>query len=394
MAALLPTAATNANGVTFEAPTAVARLGTPLSFSVSLHADAQPERVELISSLPGAVARSVQITEVVDQGGGTYGASLEDDGDYPPNTTIVYSFRALLADGTVVQSEESTATVVDDRFEWRTKNGPIVHLHWYEGDEAFADRVIAIGEAAITKASTLLGVTETEPVDFFIYASEDAFRVALGPGTRENVGGQANAQIRTLFALLEPSEIDSTWVDIVIPHELTHLVFASAIADPYHDPPRWLNEGLAVYESQGYEGGDRGTVDAAVRNRDLIPLAGIAGLFPTSRERFSLAYAESVSAVDFFVTTYGQDKLVSLIRNYADGVTDDEAFAAATGAGIQAFDDVWMTSLGADVPHAYGPQPSPPGPQPADWVAATGGLGLGGLAIAIGAWRIRRGRAA
>ena len=54
----------------------------------------------------------------------------------------------------------------------------------------------------------LLGVTETEPVDFFIYADQDAFYDALGPATRENVGGQADAGIRTLFALIRPREID------------------------------------------------------------------------------------------------------------------------------------------------------------------------------------------
>ena len=48
-------------------------------------------------------------------------------------------------------------------------------------------------------------MTEDEPVDFFIYADQDAFYDALGPGTRENVGGQANAEIRTLFALIAPS---------------------------------------------------------------------------------------------------------------------------------------------------------------------------------------------
>ena len=55
-----------------------------------------------------------------------------------------------------------------------------------------------------------------------------------------------------------------------------------------------------------------------------MPPAGIVGLFPTSYERFSLAYAESVAAVDFFIRTYGKEKLVQLITSYHGGVTDDE----------------------------------------------------------------------
>ena len=61
-----------------------------------------------------------------------------------------------------------------------------------------------------------------------------------------------------------PSQIDDAWVGIVIPHELTHLVFDTAAGNPYHQPPRWLNEGLAVYESQGYDASDRGLVADAV----------------------------------------------------------------------------------------------------------------------------------
>ena len=38
---------------------------------------------------------------------------------------------------------------------------------------------------------------------------------------------------------------------VVVPHELTHLVFDTAVTNPYHFPPRWLNEGLAVYLSEG-----------------------------------------------------------------------------------------------------------------------------------------------
>ena len=207
-----------------------------------------------------------------------------------------------------------------------------------------------IGESAIEQTAALLGVTETEPVDFFIYADEDSFCDALGPGTRENVGGQADAEIRTLFALIPPAQIDDAWVEAVIPHELTHLVFDTAADNPYHFPPRWLNEGLAVYESEGYGPSDRIDVAAAASDGTLIPLAGLIGQFPTSGDRFRLAYAESVSAVDFLIRTYGKDALVRLIHSYADGRTDDEAFQAAIGLSMAGFSDAWLADHDAKAP--------------------------------------------
>jgi hypothetical protein len=215
-------------------------------------------------------------------------------------------------------------------------------------------------------------VTEDEPIDFFIYADVESFYDALGPGTRENVGGQANADIRTLFALIRPSDIDDPWVAEVVPHELVHLVFDTAVRNPYHFPPRWLNEGLATYLSVGYGPSDRSTVESAARDGSIIPLDGLGGQFPTTAEGFGQAYAESVSAVDFLIRSHGQPALLELIDSYADGRTDDEAFEAAIGQDVAAFDAAWLADLGAEVPVRRGPQPAPPGPQPAAW-DGTGG---------------------
>src|SRR4029079_7679403 len=133
---------------------------------------------------------------------------------------------------------------------------------------------------------------------FFIYADQDAFYDALGPGTRENVGGQADAEIRTLFAHIPPSATDDTWVENAVPHELVRLVFDPAVKNPYHFPPRWLNEGLAVYLSEGHGTEYRGPLQNAVDDNSIIPLDGCEGQFSRTFERFFLAYAESVSAVD------------------------------------------------------------------------------------------------
>jgi len=245
----------------------------------------------------------------------------------------------------------------------------VVTLHWYEGDEAFAERALGIGSRAIEKATTLLGVEDMPEVDFFVYADEEAFYDALGPGTRENVGGQANADIRTMFGLIGPSEVASRWVDTLVSHELTHLVFAEAVDNPYHFPPRWLNEGVAVHLSQGYDASDRATVSAAVGTGSIIPLEGLTGLFPTTRDRFGLAYAESISAVDFLIREFGEEALVTLITSYAGGVTDDEAFQAALGMSMTAFSDAWMASVGATRPTPFGPLPAPPASRPAPWAS-------------------------
>jgi hypothetical protein len=354
----------------FGTPTATGSFGEDIVFTQPITFSLPLERVELLLTVDGAIGPEVI---EVDPPTGTGAQTLTyrvDAGEQSllPNTPVRGQWRVTARDAsTSITGPVASLVYADERFTWKTENGPVVRVHWYEGSDDFGRRALQIAEDGIEKSATLLGVTEEEPVDFFIYADETAFREALGPSTRENVGGQADSEIRTLFALIPPSQIDDAWVETVIPHELTHLVFDTAVRNPYHYPPRWLNEGLAVYESEGYPPDYRSAVGNAARDGTLIPLSGIAGQFPTSEDRFRLAYGESVSAVDFFIRTYGQDKLVTLISSYAAGRTDDEAFSAAIGVDVDAFEAAWLADLKAGTPVRQGPRPAPAGPLPAGW---------------------------
>lgn len=369
LAVLAPVGAARAADPTFGTPTIDSTFGEGIQLTQPVTVDATPFRVELLLTLGGAPPLVVE----VDPPAGTGDLVLREtfqEGHILPNTPVEARWRITMGPDTPPVTGPSASTVYDDdRMVWRTLEGDVVRVHWTEGDEAFARRALDIGEDAVESTAALLGVTEDEPVDFFIYADEGEFYDALGPGTRENVGGQANTDIRTLFALITPGQIDDSWVDVVIPHELVHLVFDTAARNPYNYPPRWLNEGLATYLSQGLTGGDQAAVQAAANDGSIIPLAGLEGQFPTTADGFFLAYSESVSAVDFFIRTHGQDALLRLIDAYADGRTDDEAFHAAIGQDVATFDAAWLADLGTAVPARLGPQPAPPGPRPADWGA-------------------------
>ena len=303
-------------------------------------------------------------------------------GSLIPNTLVEVHFRVTMDDGSMVEGPIASVRYEDTRYDWQTLAGRVVRVHWTEGGDAFGQRALAIGEKAIDDVSALLGVEESEPIDFYVYADRTAFYDVLGPGSRENVGGSAFTDIRTLIANIGPGDINDAWVGIVIPHELTHLVFATAVDNPYHFPPRWLNEGIAVYLSQGYGAGDRSAVEGAARSGSLMPLTSLEGQFPTTADRFGLAYSESVSSIDHLVQQYGRDALVKLVRTYADGVTDDEAFKAAIGVDVAGFQAGWFESLGVAEPSPAGPQAAPSGPLPADWQGAAATAGPAGSAVA------------
>lgn len=351
--------------VVFEAPTASGSFGGAVTFSTAFTTEAWPLRVEMLSRLPGDDSDRVTIADLSGDADG-WTATVVQGGHIVPNTSWEFRFRVITDEGPAT-GPVGRHRLVDERFEWDVVEGEGVNLWTYERGGDFAREALVIAEDALAGAAELLGVDDIEPVDFLLYTDTREFRDAMGPATRENVGGQAHPGIRTLFGLIEPRQIDSDWADELITHELAHLVFHEAVDNPYQYPPRWLNEGLAVYLSKGFDDGDRRQVKGAAGGGTIIPLEGLGGQFPTRPGRQSLAYAESIAAVDHFVETYGQERLVQLIEAFGQGSGLDGAFIAATGEDFSAFDTSWLASLGADEPEPYGPTDSEPGPVPEAW---------------------------
>ena len=360
---------------TFGQPSATTSLGQPLTFTSQIEGVGDGQ-VEVLVGLAGSEPRVVlsatptgagsqwQATHEVDVAG-SIECTCVFEGNSAPNTRIEYQFRVRAPDGTATLGPVGQITVEDDRFQWRTLEQDLVRVHWYEGDEAFAQAAADVANQAIDRAAELMGSTLPEPVDLFVYATQEALLQAVAP-TRDNIAGQAHSTIGTMFVWLPPNQ-DPARAEVIVAHELTHLVFNEATDNLYHGPPRWLNEGIAVYLSEGYGAGDQVAVAAAASTGSLIPLPGLAGFFPSPEDQFVLAYAESVSAVDYFIKTYGEQTLWDLVRSYAQGQSDDDAFTTATGTDMAAFNAAWMGSLGAEVPQPRGPQPAPPGPVPSSW---------------------------
>lgn len=356
---------------TFERATATQRFGEGISVEQRVSLPSGVQRVEAYvrsTSGPGTF-----LAQIRNPGAGAQTLRYTDEtppGSLMPNTLVELGFRITLADGSFVDGPPARVRYEDDRFDWQTIEGDVVRIHWYQGNRGFATRALDIGDRAVKDAAALLGVDESLPIDFYVYAERDAFYDVIGPALQENVGGLAIPEIRTLFANIAPSEVADPWVSLVVPHELTHIVFDTATRNDYHQPPHWLNEGLADYLAVGYAADARSNVARAARNNDLMPLHALVLRFPSTADRFSLGYDESVSAIDYLVRTYGQDALVALIQGYAGGVADDDAFQAALGVDVAGFEAGWLADLGVDEPVPYGPKPAPPGPLPPGWNAA------------------------
>ena len=237
-----------ASPATFGTPTATSTFGTGVQLTQPVTVNQAIGRVELLLTIADAIGPEViEVPDPPRVGSSTLSYQLDTSGDAHmiPNTPIVARWRLYAAgDPTAVSlGPEVRVVYADDRFAWQTVSGPLVRVHWYEGDAAFGAKALKLGEDEVRDTSKLLGVTETRPIDFFVYADRAKFYDALGPGTHENVAGTAFANIRTLLGLIPPDQIDDPQIAVRIPHEFVHMVFDTAATESVSLPAALAQRG-------------------------------------------------------------------------------------------------------------------------------------------------------
>ena len=353
-----------AASITFGTPTAKSTFGQSIVFTQP-YSGGSIESASILIQTPDQYGPAVVGLTSLGSGSLAFKMDTSTSGLYPFDPVTAH-FEVVLTDGTTLDGPAINVVYADDRFTWKSVAGSVVTLHYIQASDAFAQQMLSEAQAGVTKAAALFGVTETKTIDYYVYPSQSAFQQGLSePGT---IGGVAVPSFRSCYAVVGPS--DASYAAEVMPHEVTHVVFADATDNPYHDPPRWLNEGFADYVAIGYDASSRQLVSQAARSGTLPSLLALGDYFPLDANRIYLAYAESVGAVDFMVRKYGQPAILKLVKAYAGGASDDEAFTAAFGVTVATFDSAWLAENGVAA-HKYGPQPAATGPLPPGWNGST-----------------------
>ncbi len=115
---------------------------------------------------------------------------------------------------------------------------------------------------------------------------------------------------------------------------------------------RWLEEGLAAFESQradpaAFYGRARRylrELRCGAHGDKLMALADLPDAASLSGQDRVLAEAQAWGVVTFLVDQYGLEAVRALIRELADGRPLDVAFRQATGVSLAAFQEAWMAA--------------------------------------------------
>jgi tetratricopeptide (TPR) repeat protein len=117
-------------------------------------------------------------------------------------------------------------------------------------------------------------------------------------------------------------------------HELAHVI---TLQMSKQRVPRWLTEGISVYEEKKARadwGREMDVAFAGMLNRgETLKLRDLNSAF-TNPKTISLAYYEASLLVEHIVNTYGDPALHKLVRAYAQGIDTDAALKAALNTDL------------------------------------------------------------
>lgn len=179
-----------------------------------------------------------------------------------------------------------------------------------------------------------------------------------------------------LLTLSAPETWERPDLPQVLTHELSHVALHRAVNG--HPVPRWLTEGLAIYQARERSLERTQTLWEATVRGQLIALDDLSRGFPRRPHEVSIAYAESADFVEWMIEQDPEGRRFGeLIRRIADGQPFETAVSQTFSRGIGQLEFVWR----AELTERYGAFPL---------LFGTGVIWFGIAILMITAWFRRR----
>jgi tetratricopeptide (TPR) repeat protein len=219
-----------------------------------------------------------------------------------------------------------------DRFTTLTNDHFVVRMGAKEA-ALYGERVLALLERARERMARRYGLDLSEPVLIEIFPEQKDFAVrTFGlPGYHGYLGVCFGHVITANSPAARPGS-NFNW-ESMLWHEFVHAVTLRLTRNKM---PRWLSEGISVYEERlaNPAWGERmkPRYRELILEGDLHPVGELSAAFmsPPSAEHLQFAYYQSSLVVEFIVERFGLESLLAILRDLGEGVFINDALARRT----------------------------------------------------------------
>ena len=182
---------------------------------------------------------------------------------------------------------------------------------------------------------------KVKPAVVLVHKKEEFQKMAESNLTVAFANGEKNLIVLDYSRILaQPFDLETT-----LRHELFHIYIHFHIKTFI---PRWFNEGLAQWVSNGIAEiikDNKSTLNKAVISGSLISFHRLTYDFPKDSNGLILAYEQSQSFINFIVSQYDKQGLVRIFSSMKHGKTIEKAFFNELSITIRELEMRWKNSF-------------------------------------------------
>lgn len=210
----------------------------------------------------------------------------------------------------------------------------------YDQDDAYSSELVL--HSLVNAYNSLaydFGWYENSEFTVILYSNEDFTDILNVPSWAAAIY-DGKIRIPFQYASLNIDELDA-----IIRHELTHALIHRISGN---NVPAWLHEGIAQYKDGVDDTAAREALKQAVATNSLIPFIDLKGGFVNFKEdstKVKIAYAESLSFIEYLIDNYGFYTILDVLNNFNNYSSLDELFTSVFSLDLSQLESGWIEQM-------------------------------------------------
>ncbi len=264
---------------------------------------------------------------------------------FPKSVMVILIIICLLFSGHAFAQSFGKNKVQYQDFDWKFVQSKYFDVYYYKENKQLAEFVAEVAEASYIDLKRDFQFEIYKRIPIIVYNSHNDFGQTnvIYNMIEEGVGG-----FTEIFKdrVVLPFQGDYEEFRHVIHHELTHAVMFQLLYGgnvgsmitgmARFQVPLWLAEGLAEYESLGWDTDSDMYIRDATINNYIPPISQLSGF---------LVYKGGQSLLNYIADRYGDQKIAEIISKVRATRNVENAFKQSIGVGIEELTERWHKYL-------------------------------------------------
>ena len=210
----------------------------------------------------------------------------------------------------------------------------------YDQDDAYSSELVL--HSLVNAYNTLaydFGWYENSEFTVILYSNKDFSDILNVPSWAAAIY-DGKIRIPFQYATMNIDELES-----IIRHELTHALIHRMAGN---NVPAWIHEGIAQHKDGVNDTEAREVLRQAVATNSLIPFNDLKGGFVNFKEdstKVKIAYAESLSFIEYLINNYGFYTIIDMLNNFNNYSSLDELFTSVYRIDLNQLENGWIEQL-------------------------------------------------